>query len=149
MKFTLRDVLWMTAVVALLLGWYLDRRLTIEMFDSYIRTYYNFKHIGGRVPYGSYKSSSDGFGRFRLEIEREVAAKLATHRINVRQESERWVAEMPALPGAIAWGKSEDEAAERVRMVAALIYLNGSRVYFPSLVETRSDELFPEVTGAP
>jgi hypothetical protein len=149
MKFTLRDVLWATAVAALLLGWHLDRRLTIEMFDAYIRTKYNFKHFGGRVPYGSWEvSSDDGVPLFELEADQEVAKKLAALSIKVHEEEGRWVAEMPALQGAMAWGSSRSEAVERVRMVAALICLNRSHVYYPNFVETRSDELFPDVNGS-
>jgi hypothetical protein len=147
MKFTIRDAIWATTVIALVIGWYLDRRVTIDMFDGLIRQQYNFKHMGGYVPYGKYVPirADDDRIRFELESERMVARKLETLKLEVHQADGGWIARVPEVSGIMASGKSREEAVERVRMVTALVLLNGRRVYFPMKVETRSDELFPDI----
>jgi len=40
-------------------------------------------------------------------------------RIEIEQETDgRWLAEIPALPGALAYGSSREEAADRVKALA-------------------------------
>ena len=35
-----------------------------------------------------------------------------------REEDGRWIAEVPALPGALAYGQSREEAIERVQVLS-------------------------------
>ena len=81
MRFTTREVFLAITVAGLLLGWYLDRRLTIAMFDGFIQSYYNHKHIGGGVPYGRYVPITGDDDRiwFQLEDERRLENWLATN----------------------------------------------------------------------
>jgi hypothetical protein len=145
MRFTTREVILAVTIIGLLMGWYLDRRVTIDMFDGLIRTHYNFKHIGGGVPYGRYVPMSYDRERFQLDGEREVEARLASTHVDVQLVNDRWVAEIPTMPGIMACGDGRDEAAQRAKMLAALVRLNGRRVYFPKQFTASTDELFPEV----
>ncbi len=146
-KFSTRDLGWTLLTVGLTLGWYIDRCTTIEMFDGLIRQQFNFKHTGGYVPYGRYvpMSPSDDRIRFELEAERMVASKLASLQVDVQLADGRWIAQIPDVGGVMASGESRDQATKRVRMITALVLLNGRRIYFPSDVTTPSDELFPDI----
>ena len=44
-RFTIRELVLLTAIVALAVGWWSDRSLLIYRYDDYIRKTYNFKHM--------------------------------------------------------------------------------------------------------
>jgi predicted RNase H-like HicB family nuclease len=41
--------------------------------------------------------------------------------IDIEQEDGRWIAEMPSLPGVLAYGSTTAEAIERVTALARLV----------------------------
>jgi hypothetical protein len=47
MRFSIRDLIWLTVVVALVVGWMIDRRQLIDRYDNYIRENVNFKWMEG------------------------------------------------------------------------------------------------------
>jgi hypothetical protein len=44
-KFTIRELVMLSAIVALIAGWWSDRNLLIYRYDDYIRKNYNYKHM--------------------------------------------------------------------------------------------------------
>jgi hypothetical protein len=56
-RFTIRELVLLTAVVGLVLGWGIDRWRIIDAYDTHIRERYSYKHIGGRP--SNYKSAKE------------------------------------------------------------------------------------------
>jgi hypothetical protein len=49
MKFTIRDLLWLTAVAACLVGWYLERGGRILSSQRYVQTYEAKKRVDAEL----------------------------------------------------------------------------------------------------
>ncbi len=62
-----------------------------------------------------------------------------TYYVYIRQEEERFVAEVPALPGCRTFGRSEQEALENIRAVVEVyrIQLQRSRQPLPQVKVVR------------
>lgn len=59
--------------------------------------------------------------------------------VEIEQETDgRWIAEIPALPGAMAYGATKEEAARKVEALALRILAD----------RVESGEHVPEVSGA-
>ena len=108
--------------IGLALGWYIDRYSIIYVFDEVIRTQYNFKWIGGGVPYHQLQSERSSWVEEEVEFDERRSKILKKLTFKVEQESDgRWIAEAPPIPGVMAYGKSRAEAIDRVNELVGLV----------------------------
>ena len=55
----------------------------------------------------------------KIRLEAKVRGEAVNYRIEFEQEEDgRWIADIPELPGAMAYGPSKDEAESKVRAIA-------------------------------
>ena len=80
-RFTIRDLLWLTLVVAILAGWWLDRRNASSQRDG-LELEFKREAIHNRVIieriqkwWTSYKADLDEFGRKHPELQAELKAR--------------------------------------------------------------------------
>jgi predicted RNase H-like HicB family nuclease len=62
-------------------------------------------------------------------------------KVEIEQEEDgRWIAEIPALPGVLAYGKTQDEA--RINAESLALHVLGERLKYGEPVPVEAEHLF-------